>query len=636
MPDSPDAPQREPLAAPTDYVPIPTNKIFPGWERNLRFAGLAALVVVAVAGYRYWKAQQPAPVVVAMHFPPGAQWTSGAGLTFAPAISHNGRLAAYASDREGPGTLAIWTQPLDSAKASRLTAGEYNESDPDFSPDDSRIVFRSDREGGGIYVVPVAGGSPPRLVASEGRRPKFSPDGKWIAFSKMTGQEEVRASFGAGQIFVVPSDGGAPRRIQPGFPFARYPIWAPDSKHLLFVGTGGDGSNDWWVTGLDDGKPVRTRAVDRLNGQLRAVGMPEHWRGERIFFSAAEEAHPHIWELPISLSSWQVSGSPRRLTDGQGIEQQSAIGPDGRVLFSSMKLAIEVYSLPIEPDEARVLGKLEALTAHGGKAQLPSLALEGSKIAYISDQSGMRDIWIEDVLGKTEERVTTFRQIGYRPVISADGKHIVYPTSVNGQCAVLAQPTNGGARLAAPLKGCFGIWDWSPDGNSLLTFRSTAEMNKVELIRLPSQERTPVLTHPKQSIYNARFSRDGRWIAFASGTGAAQARIFVAPLRSAAVPESNWIRIDPESGGEPAWSPDGNVLYYRSKRDGYHCIWAHKLGPGKQPRGEPIPIQHFHAASFGLYLMKASEFNLTVGKDRLIMNIAKDSGNLWTTRLENK
>src|SRR5262249_48615844 len=147
----------------------------------------------------------------------------------------------------------------------------------------------------------------------------------------------------------------------------------------------------------------------------------------------------HLWELPISPSTWQASGSPRRLTDGQGIEQQSAIAPGGRFLFSSLNVATEIYSLPIEPNDAKVLGKLEALTNHGGRVQLPSISSDSARILYISDQSGMRDVWINDPTGKAEERVTTFHQIGYRPVISGDGKQLLYPASEDGKCAVLIQ-----------------------------------------------------------------------------------------------------------------------------------------------------------------------------------------------------
>src|SRR5882724_7991634 len=87
---------REPLAAPTSYQPVANNQLFPAWERNLKFALLGAAIVVGVAGFRYWKAQQPAPLVPVVHFSKSAQWTSGEGITMAPAIAHSGRLAAYA------------------------------------------------------------------------------------------------------------------------------------------------------------------------------------------------------------------------------------------------------------------------------------------------------------------------------------------------------------------------------------------------------------------------------------------------------------------------------------------------------------------------------------------------------------
>src|SRR5258706_3135743 len=102
MPDSPDNPgQHKPLAALARYDSIPTNQIFPTWERNLKFAALGALVVVVVVGYRYWKAQQPAPAVSEIHFPPATQWASGPGLTLSPAFSHSGKLVAFASDCAG-------------------------------------------------------------------------------------------------------------------------------------------------------------------------------------------------------------------------------------------------------------------------------------------------------------------------------------------------------------------------------------------------------------------------------------------------------------------------------------------------------------------------------------------------------
>jgi Tol biopolymer transport system component len=566
--------------------------------------------------------------VKVQHFAPVMQFSSDARLTFAPTISHGGTELAFSSDREGPGGLAIWTKPMGSKKLRRVTSGEFNDLDPDFSPYDHLIAFRSERDGGGVYIVPSDGSDAPRLIARGGWKPKFSPDGKWIAYFTLTEYEDSTASFGLGQIFIVSSEGGQPRRIATDFPTARYPIWAPDSAHILFSGARKDGERDWWTAPIDGGPPARTHALELLNRSLAVVGYPENWQGDAVFFSGAEDRDLHVWEIPISSSSMQALGPPRRLTNGGGTEQQSAVGPDGRLFFATLKTAVDVWSLPVDPGNARVLGPLRQVTHDGLKVELPTVSADGSKLAYISNKSGQQDIWVGDPDGKSDQRVTSARHIGYRPLLSPDGNRLIYPTILKGECAV--QMLNlAMSAVSARLGGCYGIWDWSPDGSSLLTFRSgvTTEVNLTTV----TGERQTILSSKNRGLFGARFSPDGHWIAFTVGGNSANAQIYIAPLKQGTlIPESEWILVCPNRGGEPAWSPGGDVLYFFSKRDGYHCIWAQKLGPGKRPEGEPIPIQHLHSPAFGMFFMRITEFGLSVTKDRLTMNLAQSTGNLWT------
>jgi Tol biopolymer transport system component len=107
--------------------------------------------------------------------------TTDSGLTAYPALSPDGKLLAYASDRASDGNLDIWVQQVNGGNPIRLTTNGADDLEPSFSPDSSRIVFRSEREGGGIYVVPTFGGVEQR-IAELGRSPRFSPDGKCIAY----------------------------------------------------------------------------------------------------------------------------------------------------------------------------------------------------------------------------------------------------------------------------------------------------------------------------------------------------------------------------------------------------------------------------------------------------------------------
>ena len=136
---------------------------------------------------------------------------------------------AYASDRAGAGNLDIWVQQLATGDAVRLTSDSADESEPTFSPDGSRIAFRSERDGGGIWSVAAIGGEP-RFIARHGRRPRFSPDGTRIAYWVTT------AVWYVGQVFTVSANGGAPTPIQPEFASALYPVWSEDGTRLLFLG----------------------------------------------------------------------------------------------------------------------------------------------------------------------------------------------------------------------------------------------------------------------------------------------------------------------------------------------------------------------------------------------------------------
>jgi eukaryotic-like serine/threonine-protein kinase len=619
--------KREALAGLHNYQPVPTNKLFPLWEWILKFGWIGAVAVAGAVGYRFWKPEVK-PLVPVLHFAPASQWTSDTGFSLAPAISPDGKLVAYASDREGTGNLAIWLRPFDSGKAVRLAGSNFNETDPDFSPDGQQITFRSERDGGGIYVQATVQGSSPKLISKSGWKPRFSPDGKWIAFFTLSGSEDVSATMGAGQVFIVPSEGGEPRRIQPSFPFARYPIWAPDSRHLLFTGISKDGTRDWWLSPIEGGEASRTHALEWLSRSLKTVGYPDQWRGESIFFSGAEDVEPHVWELPISASTMQVAGPPQRLTDGADQEQQIAVSSGGRLLFARLHLTSDIWSLPIDANHAKPLGKLQQVTHDAVKAQLPALSADGSKMVYLSNKSGVRDIWVSDPNGKGDEAVTSFSMIGFRPLLSPDGKRLVFPVVENRRCSV-ALLNLASRNQPTQLQGCFSIWDWSPDGSSLLTYRSGLTKT-VELMKLSTGERRTVLSHPTSNLFEARFSPDGRWIAFVTGVSGARTRIFIAPLRSSPAPEREWIAVDKEGAGDPAWSPDGAVLYFRSKRDGFHCIWAQKLGPGKTPAGEPIPILHLHSAALGIGYLKSTDLAVAVTKDRLTLNLGRTTGNLWT------
>ena len=98
---------------------------------------------------------------------------------------------------------------------------------PAISADGTRVAFRSERAGGGIYVVPSLGGDAV-LLAPRGRGPRFSPDGHWIAYWE--GRESSDLLPGTARVFVIESGGGQARQIGADLGAALYPVWSPRQR----------------------------------------------------------------------------------------------------------------------------------------------------------------------------------------------------------------------------------------------------------------------------------------------------------------------------------------------------------------------------------------------------------------------
>ncbi|MGA7928128.1 MAG: protein kinase [Candidatus Sulfotelmatobacter sp.] len=102
--------------------------------------------------------------------------TNDSGLSDFAALTPDGKLVAYASDRSLDGEPDLYIKQVAGGQPIRLTSDGAGNTTPDFSPDGNKIIFRSNRDGGGIYEIPAFGGDV-RLLARDALNPKFSPDG---------------------------------------------------------------------------------------------------------------------------------------------------------------------------------------------------------------------------------------------------------------------------------------------------------------------------------------------------------------------------------------------------------------------------------------------------------------------------
>ncbi len=618
--------------ASTTYAAPSDKELFPTWEKWLRagWVVLAAGLLGAVVYFFILPRLRKSPgEMIARRMTRQQLLSPQKGLSIDPAFSADGSLVAYAS-AEGGGPLHIWVKPVQGGPARQATSGnDRQDREPDLSPDGRTLVYSSQGRLPGIYSTGLDGSNPKRLAES-GSRPRFSPDGRYVAWYAPRGWQPNGVQA-ASAIFVAPSRGGTPKRLAAGFSHAQTPVWVDDG-HILFDGVSANGVPDWYVTPLDAGEPVATGVTQVLRPAVRAWSVPDRWRRGKIYFSAARGEDLDLWEMRIG-ADWKAIGPPERLTTGHERSSQIAFGPGANVAFERAVSASDIYEAPIDAEAGKVSGALKKLTDGGGSNRLPSVSPETGRMVYLSNRSGVTGVWVSAGGAGAGTRVTGYQTVSYRPVLSADGAQLAYSTVEEGRCRVVVIGVKDQQRKFAT-EGCVGIWDWSPDSRALLVYASTESASgQVGLLEVPGNQRSPLLSHPNDRIYMPRFSPDGAWVAFISGPAAGEAKLYVAPYRGVAVEPDRWIAVSNTAASAPAWSPGGKLIYFRSGVDGFDCVWAQPVGEGKRPGGEAFPVLHLHGNAPGMFRMGPFDFTMSVLKDRLVLGLAEHSGTIWTATL---
>jgi Tol biopolymer transport system component/predicted Ser/Thr protein kinase len=599
---------------------------------------LTVLAAGAALGWRLVRTPPASPLLVLRRV------TAGTGLTTDPALSPDATLVAYASDRSGEGNLDIWVQPVNGGEALRLTNHETDDRQPAFSPDGARIAFRSERDGGGIYIVPVLGGEP-RLLVRDGLRPRFSPDGRQIVYGVGTA---------GGQLFVVPASGGSPIRLQRQFWHASDGVWAPDSRHILFLGLNAPLGVDratWWITTLDGAPPVATTAREVIDayGLLPPPGeenfAPGVWleREDQVVFSARLGDTTDLWSLRVSPANGKVTGVPRRLTVGTGLHRYPSFaaalsGRNGRglgvIALANLNYNSNVWSLPLDADQGVVRGVMTRLTPDAASETLVSASRDGERAVFASTRSGGQHIWMKDLRSGTETQLTAGDAARSFPRISADGRHVAYAIQEGGKWSTYAVSLDNRGRNGAEQRLCEGCGiptSWSLDASRLLY--DALPGARIGLLDLTAGSLGNVLSHPKCDLWQGEFSPDDRWVAFLANCGSTS-RIYVVPAETlkSSPPPQTWIATsgDEAVDDKPRWSPDGNLLYFTSERDGFRCLWAQRLDPRtKHPSGAPAAVQHFHSSRLSLMNVDLGLFEISIARGRLLLNAAEVTGNIW-------
>jgi len=612
----------------TSFVPVfsPRENGIPhaphrriSWRWSMTAALAAAVLAVVV-----WLVRRPPAEEFVL-----TRLTNDSEFTSEPAISPDGKLVAYSSDRSGEGNLDIWVQNIATGDRARLAPNPADDYEPSFSPDGSKVVFRSDRDGGGIYTVALLGGDL-KLIARKGRGPHFSPDGERIVY--WVGE----SYFVRTQIHVAPATGGTPQPVQTGFYGAHDAVWSSDGKYLLFWGQRSESSApDWWVAPVEGGEPVQTGAFAVFASENLSAGGPAAWVGDQVFFSARRDT-TNLWQATISPGTGRISGKPVRLTFGTDQEGEPSVAANGSLVFSSVAASTNVWRLPVNLNEGKITGGLARVTRDRSEEVFPSISINQRLAFSVERSSGKREIWVKDLATGTNTMAAASTSEFDSPNITPDGSKVAFAVSGPAWTIHMVSSTGGDEKVynnGGPPRA------FSADGTKLLFEAKSCSPYCVGLLDLGLGKARVLLQDRKLALYPESFSPDGEWIAFQARQvdNDSSRTIYVTPFRDGNVggPDT-WIAVTDgtQMDREAKWAPDGLLLYFLSERDGFRCIWGQRLDrKTRHPEGAAFPVYHFHHSQQSLTsLGSPGKVGLSATKGGLLFSMSEMTGNIWMAR----
>jgi serine/threonine protein kinase len=541
---------------------------------------LAVLLVVSAASfgvYKWFHREMP----VERFWDVQLTRLTNSGNAIDATISPDGKYIVYVlSDRS---SQSLYIRQVSTANDKLIIpparVGFYGIS---FSPDGNEIYYivKVNLDAGTLYRIPALGGTPVKVLEKIDSAVSFSPDGQQFVF--------VRGNYpntGETALVIANIDGSGernlvvkknPERFSPIF--FTGPSWSPDGKLIA-------------------ASVIMIGGRSKVFGFSVADGVQKDLTTESWVYSARVQWLPDMSGLlvvagdnPITAMIWHISypdGRVRRVTNDLNAYRAMGLTQDGKK-FTTIQAQglVNLWVVP-EGDTTK-----EVRLPTGNVASFFSLTgsnvswTPDGRIVYVSNESGTADIWITDPDGNNRKQLTANKTVNVSPVVTADGRYIVFVLWREGKKNIWRMSLDG----TNPVQLTSGLADslptLSPDSRWVVYTALDGVQPTLWRVAIDGGVPTKVTDHVATTSI---VSPDGRSIAFtypeSSDPFAPPNRIAVIPFEGG--PPTRTFTV-PQSGTGLTtihwWTHDGKSILYTATTNNVTNIWSLPLdgGPPKQ------------------------------------------------------
>ncbi len=459
-----------------------------------------------------------------------------------------------------------------------------------------------------IWSVDRKGGVARRLTSFQGQttNPRFSPDGRWIAFSaEYAGNTDV---------YVIPAEGGEPRRLtwHPGGDTVQG--WTPDGASVLFASSRAtwppSGAPRFWSVPVEGGveqplpiprayqgriSPSGTHIAYRMNsswdeerrnyrgGQNRPIwivdlktydlvsppwtdskDMDPVWIGDTVYFLSDRDEVSNVWAFD---TKGKKLAQVTRFTD---FDVKALDAGAGTIVFEQAGLIHELdpktgrsqpLTITATGDFPWMMPRWEEVTS-----RMTNIALSPTGKRVVVEARG-EIFTIPAEKGDVRNLTNSAGSAEREPAWSPDGKYVSYFSDKSGEYTLVIEEQDGikpPREIALPKPTHYYTPSWSPDSKKLLY--SDTNLN-VWVLDVESGQAKALGNDPwmvPQRTLNPTWSPDSKWVAYASRLNSLYRAIVVANVETG---EKKQITDGLSDAMYPVWDAGGKYLWFLASTD---------------------------------------------------------------------